>query len=162
MLAGERFAGGSDSVELVRLGAVTACRTLGAVDLDDPFGMLKEIGSQPGAEATGAFDRPDAATRSQLIRERQQAPIASCIGGDRQVSDQTSRWCDGRRGVRVLVGIDAQDEVDPISEHGQGQSSARRNPGFGHWTAARQDCDGSRSRADRLLIRPASHDPSGR
>jgi hypothetical protein len=29
------------------------------------------------------------------------------------------------------VGINTQNEVDPLGEHDQGQSSARQNPGFG-------------------------------
>jgi len=120
VLAGERFAGGSDGVELVGLGAVTACRTLGVVDLDDPLAVLQEVGGQPSAEAAGPFDRPDAAARSPLIRERQQAAISSCVGSDGKVSDQTSGWCHSRGSVRVLVGIDAQNEVDPVSEHDQG------------------------------------------
>jgi hypothetical protein len=93
VLAGERFTGGAKGVELVGLGAVTACRTLGVVDLDDPLGLLEQMGGQPGTEAAGAFDRPDAAASSVLIRKCHQAPIPGCVGGDGQVSNQTA----GRR-----------------------------------------------------------------
>ena len=83
VFAGQRLASGSDGIELVGLGAVAARRTLGAVDLDDRLVVLEEIGGEPGAEAPRAFDRPDTAPTSVLIRERQQAPTPGCVSGDR-------------------------------------------------------------------------------
>jgi hypothetical protein len=48
--------------------------------------------------------------------------------------------------VRLLVGIDAQNEVDPVGEHEQGPILRQaESGGSAHGTAARQDCGGSRT-----------------
>jgi hypothetical protein len=82
VLARQCFASGSDGIELVGLGAIATCRTLGTVDLDNPLGALEEMAGQPSAETPSPFDCPDTAPGSMFIRERQQAPTPSCVGGD--------------------------------------------------------------------------------
>ena len=41
MVAGERFPGGADSVEVVGLASVATCRAGWPVDLDDPLATLE-------------------------------------------------------------------------------------------------------------------------
>ena len=113
MLAGQRFAGGADGVEFVGLGAVTAGRAGGPVDLDDPFAVLEQEGGEPGAEAAGALDRPDPPAGGVQDGEGQDPFVAHRVGGAVQVVDDTAGGgFDDGGDVGVAVGVDADDEVD--------------------------------------------------
>jgi hypothetical protein len=71
------------------------------------------------------------------------------------------------RGVAVAVGVDPDDGVNPALEHGHGGCSFQDGD---HWlapawvgvTTRRQDCEGSRPRADRLLHQASDDGGPGR
>ena len=90
---------------------------LGPVELDDQFtGLLEEPG-EPGAIATGPLDRPG--TQGAMgLGQVEEGQIAVGIGGDGGLSHHRPGSChhDGSR-VGVLVGVDADDDVDLICQH---------------------------------------------
>ena len=107
--------------------------------------MLQQMRGQAGTEAAGPFNSPHATTRRPLASKLQQVGITRSISSYRQMRAKPSRRCDERGRMRVLVGIDPDDEIDPFGEHDPGGSS-RQAPGLALRTARRQDCDGSRQR----------------
>src|SRR5215211_1224926 len=118
MLARERFAGGAERVELVRLGAVAAGRARRPFDLDHPLAVLEQERRQSGAEAAGRLDRPDPPAGCVLASEAQQLLVADRVGADRGVDLQRARQRgDDRRRMRIAVGVDADHVIDLVCEH---------------------------------------------
>jgi hypothetical protein len=118
VLAGQRFAGGADRVELVRLRAVAPRRARWAVDLDDPLAPLEQEGGQTGAEAAARLDRPHAPRAGGALREAQQPLERDGVGrrlgrGDHHAGGGHH----DRGGVRVAVRVDTNDVLDPVCEH---------------------------------------------
>jgi hypothetical protein len=78
---------------------------------------MQEAG-QAGAVAAGALDRPHPPAwlpTSQL----QQLLVASWGGRDRHLLERrTGRGDDHGSGVGVLVGVDPDDELDDLCQHG--------------------------------------------
>jgi hypothetical protein len=81
-----------------RSSPATPCRTLRAVDLNDPLAADRAAQWSVRTEAAVAFDGPQ--RRVVAPPEPDQPKVASRIGGNRQVLQDTDR----RRGVGVLVG----------------------------------------------------------
>src|SRR6266545_4355033 len=136
--------------------AVAARRAGRTVDLDDPFALLEQVGGEAGAVAAGALDRPDPTSWRLLDCEPVAAAVAGGVGRDALVRDDRTSRADQGNGVAVFVGVDADDVVDLVCQHGGAASFAGWRlsvPALARETAW-QDCDGSRSTADRLLIRP--------
>ena len=106
---GERLPSRSHSVDIVALHPATTCRSLRAVDLDDPLTPSEELSGQSGTEAAGAFDGPQ--PRVVAPPEADQLAVASRIGRNRQVLKDSARRTDRRRGVGVLMSVDADDDV---------------------------------------------------
>ena len=160
VFAGQRFAGGADGVEVVGLGAVAAGRSGRPVDLDDPFAVFEQVGGEPGAEAAGALDRPDAPPGGVFVGEREHPAVAERVGGESVAATSRSGRVDDRDGVVVSVGVDADDGVDLPCQHGHAGSSRLSGPLVGAGpgaVTARQDCDEARPAGSaRLLIRPAT------
>src|SRR6266568_4390821 len=73
--------------------AVAARRAGRTVDLDDPFALLEQVGGEAGAVAAG-------------------------VGGDALVRDDRTSRADQGNGVAVFVGVDADDVVDLVCQHG--------------------------------------------
>jgi hypothetical protein len=119
MLAGERFAGGTDSVELIGLGAVATGGPGRPVDLNDPFASLQQERGEPGSVAAAGFDRPDSTAGRVQLREPQDPLVAERVAWDRlRVGDRAGGSDDDRGGVRVAVGVDTDDVVDLVCEDG--------------------------------------------
>jgi hypothetical protein len=79
------------------------------VDLNDPLAASVQRRGQSGTEAAGAFDSPQ--RRIVAPPEADQLTVASRIGRNRQVLQDSARRADRRRGVGVLMGVDADDDV---------------------------------------------------
>jgi hypothetical protein len=82
---------------------------LRTVDLNDPLAASQQCRGQSGTEAACAFDRPQ--RRVVAPPEVDQLTVTSWIGGDGQVLQNSARRADRRRGVGVLMGVDADDDV---------------------------------------------------
>jgi len=80
---------------------------LGPVDLNDPLPASEQCRGQSGTEAAGAFDGP----RRRIVAPPEGPAVASRIGGNGQMFQDTARRADRRRGVGVLMGVDADDNV---------------------------------------------------
>lgn len=156
--AGECLACCAVGVERVGLRAVAASGSRWTVDLHDPLTLRQEIGDETGAEAAGAFDRPDAPRlfAGVLGGPGEHASIPERVGRDGHVVELTPAVVDDAKGVGLFVGVDPDDEVDLICEThlvlldgvlviGAANPEPRGKTVTGH---------ARRSRADRLLIRP--------
>ena len=148
MLGDEGVAGNVGGVQGVALGGGAPGRTASAWDLDDLLILVKKKGLQAGAEAAGTLDRPAAPTRQLAGREHQQFWIADGVGGCGGVHQEAADGGDGRGGQGVAVGVDADDAVDGLCQHGHLRLSSLGGTavvgvGLGGVTA-RQVCDESR------------------
>jgi hypothetical protein len=97
---------------------VAAGGSLGPVQLHHLLSVGGQEPGQAGAVAAGAFDRPDALARL-LIGQCQQLAVAGrgsrrrCLGDHR-----TGSGDDHGSGVGVFVGVDPDDELDGVCQHG--------------------------------------------
>lgn len=82
---------------------------MGPVDLNDPLPASEQCRGQSGTEAAGAFDGPQ--PRAVAPPESNQLAVASRIGRNRQMFQHSARRADRRRGVSVLVSVDADDDI---------------------------------------------------
>jgi hypothetical protein len=96
-------------VDIVAFHDATTCRPLGPVDLNDPLPASEQCRGQSGTEAAGAFDGPR--RRIAAPPEGDQPAVASRIGGNGQMFQDSARRADRRRGVGFLMGVDADDNV---------------------------------------------------
>nr|WP_198682399.1 recombinase family protein [Kribbella sp. VKM Ac-2569] len=123
------------------LGAVAARWSGRPVDLDDPLTTLQQVGGEPGAEAAGALDGPDAAAGCMLVGERDDASVAHGVGCALLLRDNGTRIGDHGCGVGVAVSIDTDDVVDLACQHGHAvppsvePDRCRHRPGCGHRAA---------------------------
>jgi hypothetical protein len=147
VVAGQCLAGCANGVQVVGLGAVAACRAGWAVDLDDPFAAFQQMGREPGAEAAGALDGPDAGAGCVLVGECDDAPVAHGVGSALVLRDDRASLGDHGSGVGVAVGVDADDVVDLACQHGHAVPPSVEPVGVGTGldaVTARQDCDEAR------------------
>jgi hypothetical protein len=129
--ASERFTAGADRVEGVGLGAVASGRTVRAVELDHQLVTAVEVSGEPGAVAAGALDRPGSKSRVS-IRHRDELGVAVRVGVDGAfVEHGAGGRVDHRGGVGVLVGVDTDDDVDDLCQHGHAFSLPGRTCGSG-------------------------------
>jgi hypothetical protein len=82
---------------------------LRAVDLNDTLAARKQCRGQSSTEAAGAFDGPQ--PRAVAPPEADQLAVASRIGRNPQVLQDSARRADRCRGVGVVMGVDADDDV---------------------------------------------------
>ena len=118
LVTAQSLAGGPGRIQRVGLGAVAAGCSLGPVQLNNLLIVgMKEPG-QPGAVATGALDRPDPLAWL-LGGQGQQLLVAGRRGRHRRLVDHRTggRGHDGE-GVGVLVGVDPDDDIDNLCQHG--------------------------------------------
>jgi hypothetical protein len=114
----ERLAGGPDRVQCVALGAAATGRPLGSADLHDLLAVRLQHHRQAGAEAARSFHRPTATARQLRLGEVEQLPVAGRIGAGGELSQHAAEVADGGGGEGVAVGVDADDAVDELCQHG--------------------------------------------
>ena len=117
VVAADRLAGRSNSVQVIALGAVAARRAGWTVDLGHPFTLLEQVGGEAGPVAAGALDRPDPTSWRLLDGEPVAVQVANGVGGDSPVRDDRTSRADHSDGMAVFVGVDADDVVDLICQH---------------------------------------------
>jgi hypothetical protein len=123
VVAGEGFAAGSDRVQGVALGPVTASGPRGPVDLDHPLALVDQEPGQPGSIAAGAFQGPHPPTWSLGVGQLEQAGVAGPVAWHLQGGPDPAVGVKQGRGVAVAVGVDPDDGVDLALEHGHGGCS---------------------------------------
>lgn len=106
----ERFACGSQRVDGVGLGAVAPCGTAGPFDLCHQLAVCDEPASQPGAVTACAFDRPHSRAVGDPLKQRRE--VLGVVSDLQHVALAAGARLDHRGGVGVLVGINADDELD--------------------------------------------------
>jgi hypothetical protein len=118
MLACERFASGTDRVELIRLRAVTTCWAARTFDLEHQLALSLKKDGQSRAITARSLDCPRSTAWGALTREAQQPSIAALVRGDCDLSlhDRCVRGED-RCGVRVAVRVDAEHMVGLVCQH---------------------------------------------
>jgi len=149
---GERLPGRPHGVDLVALHPATTRRPLRAVDLNDPLAASVQCRGQSGTEAPGAFDGPQ--PRVVAPPEGDQLAVASRIGGHRQMFKDSARRTDRRRGVGVVMGVDADHDVKISMEGQHAVRSLAEGTSIPARATLRQDCDEPHPEADKLLIKP--------
>jgi hypothetical protein len=145
LVAAQGLAGGPGGIQRIGLSAVAASCSLGPVQLHHPLGVSLQEPGQAGAVAAGAFNRPHTLTL-MLVSQLEQLPVAGWGGWHRHLLDhRTGRGDDHRGGMGVLVGVDPDDELDEVCQHGHALTpcpdvdvTGRSGPD------ARQDCDRTR------------------
>jgi hypothetical protein len=144
MLPGQRLPGRSDGVERVGLGAVAASGPVRPVQLDDPLAPFAQVAGQAGAVAAGALDGPHPQA-AVPVGQLDQGGVAVRVGVHGQVLNGGAGRCgQHRRGVGVLVGVDADDDIDDVCEHGHCVPPCRDGRVVPVRFGDRQDCDGTR------------------
>jgi hypothetical protein len=97
---------------------VAAGGSLGPVQLHYLLGVGLQEPGQASTVAAGAFDRPHALARL-LVGQCQQLAVAGRGGRHRCLGDhRTGGGGHDRSGVGVLVGVDPDDELDDLCQHG--------------------------------------------
>ena len=116
---GHRFTRSADRIERIGLRAVATRSPLRAIQLDDDLRGLQQVTTKAGAVTTGPLDRPSPQHRV-VVGELHQLGIAlGCrLDGD-LVEDTTSRSINHGRGVGMDVGVDADDDIDHLTQIGQ-------------------------------------------
>jgi hypothetical protein len=116
--AGQRVAGGAFGVDRVGFAAPAARWALRAVKLDDDLPGGGEVAGQPGAVPAGAFDR-ERAHPAVARGGFDQFVVALWIRGHRErLHPRSGRSDQYRRGVGVGMGVDSDDDLDQLCQHG--------------------------------------------
>ena len=118
--AGEMLARRAGRVERVGLRAVAPRRALRPVDLDHAFAPLRQVRGQPAAVPAGAFDGPHPDARRVALRQVEHPRVSPRVGRQFERPVRRPERVDHRRGVGVLVRVDADHEVDRLPEFGHG------------------------------------------
>jgi hypothetical protein len=107
----------------------------------EPLAALLQRHRQASAEATGSLDRPQATARNVTVRKVEQLLVARGVGTGGGLGEYPAEVGDGGRGQGVAVGVDADDAVDKLCQHGHavvllgGGGRGRRRPGRSHRAA---------------------------
>jgi hypothetical protein len=118
LITTERLAGGPDRIQRVGLGAVAAGGALWPVQFDHLLGVGGQRPGQPGPIATGALDRPHPRS-GVLVGQLKELLVADRGSGHGQRGQDLAGRCgQNRGGVGVLVGVDADDDLDGVCQHG--------------------------------------------
>jgi hypothetical protein len=102
--------------------------------------VLQEHG-QAGAEAARAFHRPNSTTRHRRTSKAQEVLVAGRVGAGGDLSEHAADLGDRGSGQGVAVGVDADDAVNELCQHGHavvllGEGGrGRRRPGRSHRAA---------------------------
>jgi hypothetical protein len=110
------------------------------------LGVSMQEPGQPGTVPAGALDRPHPLP-TVLVGQLEELPVAIRGGGRGQVGQGLAGGRgEGRGGVGLLVGVDADDDLDGVCQHGHRVVLLARRM---TWSVpvrdeARQDCDGTR------------------
>jgi hypothetical protein len=84
----------------------------------EPLAALLQRHRQARAEATGSLDRPQATARNVTVRKVEQLLVARGVGTGGGLGEYPAEVGDGGRGQGVAVGVDADDAVDKLCQHG--------------------------------------------
>jgi hypothetical protein len=114
----EHLASGPDRVQRVALGPTATGWPLGSADLHDPLAVLLQYHRQAGAEAARSLHRPQAAARNLTVGNDEQLLVAGRVGAGGGLGQHPAEVGDGGRGQDVAVGVDADDAVDQLCQHG--------------------------------------------
>ena len=138
---GERLPGRSHRVDVVALHAASTCGSLRTVDLNDPLTPSEQRRGQSGTEAAGAFDGP----QRRFVAPPERRPAGGNQPGqrNRQVFEDRARRADRRRGVGVLVSVDADDDAKIWMESQHAVRSLAERTSIPARATLRQDCDES-------------------
>jgi len=73
---------------------------------------------QAGTEAARSLNRPAAAARQVAVGEAEQLLVAGGVGAGGCLGQHATETGDGGGGQGVAVGVDADDAVDRLCQHG--------------------------------------------
>jgi len=128
-------------------------------NFDDVLTGLRKGLGQSGSKASRAFQRPDPTPRRSLVGPVQRRGVTRTVGRDLDMgADGAGTALHDGQVDGVSIGVASDDELVLLCQHGhcgcpsiQGDRGRRRA-----WmtVTCRQHCEGSRPRADRLLIKP--------
>jgi hypothetical protein len=121
VFTGQRFAGGTNGIQLIGLGSIAACRPGGPVDLDHLLMLRQQRAGQPGTEAPGPFNSPYSSTGRMFACEGQQTCISICVGWGGHVGVYPASRGHDCSSVRILVSVDPNNEVDSLDHRQHGQ-----------------------------------------
>jgi len=143
----QRLTGSTDRVQRVGLGARAAGWPLGSADLDDLLTTLEQEAGQAGTVAAGTLDRPATAPVDLDPGGLQQLVVAGGVGAGRGLAQDATGRGERGGGQGVAMGVDADDAIDGVCQHGHAVVLPRRKTavvgvGLGGVTA-RHNCDGS-------------------
>ncbi len=114
VLAGESFASGAHGIERIGLGALPTRGPLRPIELDHHFTSFGQVPCETGAVAAGALDGPHSQCRV-LVGQGDQLGVASLVRRLGAVVEFGAGRCShDRGGVGVLVGVDADDDIDEL------------------------------------------------
>ena len=101
--------------------------------------------TQTGAVTAGPLDRPRPQRRMAVLELHQLGIALSARLDSDLVEDTTRPSINHSRSVGIDVGVDADDDIDHLTQIGQRRSCVLSFAALGTWfrsgTQARQDCD---------------------
>jgi hypothetical protein len=116
--ASQRIASGALGVDRVGLGPGSSRGPLRAIEFDDQLISVGEMPGQAGAVAAGALHRPGAQA-GVLLGQGNQLAVAVRVGGHGRSGQHGPVSCiKDRGGVCLTVGVDADDDLDQLCQHG--------------------------------------------
>lgn len=116
-LAGQHAAGGGLGVAGVVLAEVALSDSSCSGDFDDLDALELQRARQAGTVAAGALN-PGAPDRSALLRPADQCSQAAARRRERLAGNEPAEQVDQHRGVRIAVGVDAEDDFGGQAWHG--------------------------------------------
>ena len=145
MLACERGAGGTDSVQLIVFAAQPPLSTARPLDRMHLLTLALQVTGETGAVVAGTLDRPEPTTRRVPTGEANGIGVAVSAGGRCRLRDHRAGVrVDDRDRVLVAMGVDADHVVHLLCKHSTDPPTRRvRYAGLEQGTA-RQVCDESR------------------
>lgn len=122
----ERLTGGPNGIDRVALGAVATPGPPRPVDLDHLLAPVLEEAGEARSVAARALDGPGPA-QPVGIRPIDQRLVTDAFGAHRALGQRRAGpGGNRRRGVGVFVGVDADDDVDLLCQHGHAFISLHR------------------------------------
>lgn len=122
MVTPECFSSRPNRVERVGLRSPRTGHPQRSIEFDHPLAGLDQDASESGAVTPGPFQGPGSQSRVGLA-ELEQGRVSIGIRRHRVVFESAACRCrDHRRGVGVLVRVDADDDVDELCQHGHALS----------------------------------------
>jgi hypothetical protein len=140
----ESFPSGADGVELVGLTFSPGGPTR-SLDFNHSFTLPLQEDRESCSVAAGTFHRPGSTTGGVDASVSQQSSVPRLTGDGLEPSYDSAGSVDDRGTMGILVGVDANDEIDLICQHKP--AALQRGligAGLGREDTAWQNCDESR------------------